>query len=159
MITRGIVIEVGSNENVGKLRVRVPIYHGMSPNDHESKVEQKRKGSVKTYNGLSDDEIQTWSSILYIPGIIPNYHVGDIVIITFENLDIDMPLVLGLLYSAVYNEVHNFLDGSDTQYIDHLPSMVVGDIAVNGSAKLSDNTQIGSLSASNLIYAMNPLME
>lgn len=159
MITRGIVIEVGTNENVGKLRVRVPIYHGMSPNDHESKVGQKRKGSVKTQNGLSDDEIQTWSSILYVPGIIPNYHVGDIVIVTFENLDVGMPLVLGLLYSAVYNEVHNFLDGSDNQYMDHLPSMVVGDIAVNGSAKLTDNTQIGSLSAPDLIYAISPLME
>jgi hypothetical protein len=131
----------------------------MSPNDHQSKTGQNRKGSVKTQNGLSDDEIQTWSSVLYIPGIVPNYRVGDIVIVTFENLEVGMPLVLGLLYSAVYDEVHRFLDGSDTQYIDHLPSMVVGDITVNGSAKLSNNTQIGSLSAPDLIYAVHPLME
>ena len=82
MLTRAIVVEVGkiNTEHEYKLKVRMPIING----------KQDEKGSTA-------DADLSWAAIMSIPGLDVQYREGDVVIVGFEDNDLDYPLVLGHL--------------------------------------------------------------
>ncbi len=82
MLTRAIVVEVGEigTEHEYKLKVRMPIINGI--------VDGK---------GSTADADLSWASIMYIPGLNVQYRKEDIVIVGFEDNNLDYPLVLGHL--------------------------------------------------------------
>lgn len=77
MIQKAIVESI---ENEYQVKVRIPKYDKMS-------------GDGFSYNDLST------SIICSSPGTLVNYSVGDIVLVGFENDEINKPVVLGLLYT------------------------------------------------------------
>ena len=77
MIQKAIVESIENNYQV---KVRIPKYNKMA-ND------------VFSYNDLST------SIICSSPGTLVSYSVGDIVLVGFENNEIDKPVILGLLYT------------------------------------------------------------
>ena len=77
MIQKAIVESIENNYQV---KVRIPKYNKMA-NDGFS------------YNDLST------SIICSSPGTLVSYSVGDIVLVGFENNEIDKPVILGLLYT------------------------------------------------------------
>lgn len=77
MIQKAIVESI---EGEYQVKVRIPKYDKMST------------------DGFSYDELST-SIICSSPGTLVNYSVGDIVLVGFENNEINKPVVLGLLYT------------------------------------------------------------
>ena len=82
MLTRAIVEEVGG---VGtpysyKLKVRMPIING----------KEGERGSTASAD-------LSWAAILSIPSLDVQYNVGDVVIVGFEDNNLDYPIVLGHL--------------------------------------------------------------
>lgn len=73
MITRAKIID--TDLSIGKVKVQIPILQGIGD------------------GGLDIN----WASIIYIPGINIDYHIGDIVEIGFEDNDSGKPIVLGFL--------------------------------------------------------------
>ena len=82
MITRAFVENVGTaaSDYEAKLQLRIPLIDGLL-------------GTV----GATSDANLKWASILAIPGLDVQYRPGDVVIVAFENNDLDSPLVLGHL--------------------------------------------------------------
>lgn len=78
MIQKAIIEAI---ENEYQVKVRIPKYNKMS------------------YDGFSYDELST-SIICSSPGTLVNYSVGDVVLVGFENDELNKPVVLGLLYTS-----------------------------------------------------------
>ena len=55
-------------------------------------------------NAATNNEVAMKAIIATTPGIYNGYKEGDVVIVTFENNEIDMPIVLGKLYLGVTAE-------------------------------------------------------
>lgn len=101
MIQKAIVESI---ENEYQVKVRIPKYDKMST------------------DGFSYDELST-SIICSSPGTLVNYSVGDIVLVGFENDEINKPVVLGLLYTSNNSgESIKFPDLADT--IDAMSSSI-----------------------------------
>lgn len=73
---------IESNNIDNQYKIRIPKYH-------------KLKGVA----GASSYDQLPFASICYLPGIFPNYSIGDIVYIDFENDDLSYPVILGKLLS------------------------------------------------------------
>ncbi len=77
-MVKGIINKV---ENKYSYRVRIPLYH-----------------KVKNTPGCVPDDQLPYATVCTLPGINPLYKENDIVWIDFENNELDVPVILGLLY-------------------------------------------------------------
>ena len=82
MLTRAYVVDVGKvgTPHDCKLKVRMPLING-----------------VEDEKGSTADADLSWAAIMCIPGLDVQYVVGDVVIVGFEDNDLDYPIVLGHL--------------------------------------------------------------
>lgn len=116
MITRGIVEEV---VNKYQVRVRIPIYHKSATAPFATPTRELNEGAICT-----------------VPNCHPNYRVGDIVLLGFEEEDIGKPVIIGMLYSEV----------STSTCCDQLFSS----LAVSTNCKLPYETAIGNVHSNNI---------
>lgn len=77
-MVKGIISKV---ENKYSYRVRIPLYH-----------------KAKNTPGCVPDDQLPYATVCTPPGIFPLYQENDVVWIDFENNELDVPVILGLLY-------------------------------------------------------------
>ena len=112
MVTKGIITElVGTTQ----AKVRIPLY-------------DKASSAV---DATPDSELSV-AIMCTFPGGAPNYSVGDVVIIAFEQDIYDEPVIIGLLFTG----------NLDKTFTD----MNIGRLTVNNSARLPHDTYIGTIS-------------
>ena len=82
MLTRAFVVDVGrvGTQHECKLKIRMPIING---------IEGEKESTA--------DADLSWAAIMCIPGLDVQYIIGDVVIVGFEDNDLDYPIVLGHL--------------------------------------------------------------
>lgn len=129
MLTRAIVEEVGrvGTPHECKLKIRMPIING-------------KEGE----KGATADADLSWASIAYTPGLEVQYRVGDVVVVGFEDNNLDYPIVVNHLRAR----------GSDVNQ----GARVYGDVqslAVEGRFTASTDTVIGKTGYSSLFDATN----
>ena len=82
-----------------------------------------------------DSELST-AIICTLPNCIVNPHVQDIVIVGFEDNNLSKPIILGYLFSEYANAT--------------LPSLNLSCIDVKSTARLSEHTTIGNVTAQEI---------
>ena len=109
----------------------------------EQKIDKySMKVRIPVYNKIKSDPTATpldelyTASIQTLPGCSPNYQEGDIVLVDFENDNISLPVIVGLLYRE------NMPKGSTDVTADSL--------TVNVNSNLSENTLIGSVTPESI---------
>ena len=122
MVTKGIITEL-----IGKTqaKVRIPIYDKSSA----------------ALDGTPDSELSS-AIMCTFPGGSPNYSVGDIVIVGFEQDIYTQPVIIGLLFTGTESKT--------------LTDMHVGKLKVNVAAQLPSNTYIGTISPFDLQNLAGP---
>ena len=100
------------------------------------------KVRIPVYNKVKSDPTATPTNELYtatiqtLPGCSPNYQEGDVVIVDFENDDLSLPIIIGLLYR------------------EHMPQgstdITADSLVVNVNTNLSENTLIGEVTPDSL---------
>ena len=107
MITKAIIESVESDGY--HFKVRIPVYHKIAG----------VPGSTP-YEELPD------ASCCVPPGIKPNYSIGDVVWITFENNQYSDPVIMGMLYNDKMMESTSTVKADSlTVEIDaHLPNTI-----------------------------------
>lgn len=90
MLTRAIVVEVGTaiTHHESKVKVRMPIING-----------------IEGLRGATANEDLSWASIMTVPGLEVQYKEGDVVIVGFEDNNLDYPIILGHL-KPIGNQVN-----------------------------------------------------
>ena len=78
MLTRAYVEEIDYQN--AKIRVRIPTLNGIK----------------ESSNSTPSDQLE-WASMLQVPGLDIEYKVGDVVVVSFEDNDLSLPIVLGFL--------------------------------------------------------------
>ena len=116
MITKAYIIDV---INKYQARVRIPIYN--------------KSYSSPTATPTDDLAIAT---ICTLPGVIPNYKVGDVVYVAFEENIISKPVILGIL-------CHLNMDKSSSD-------ATFSNVEVGSSATLPLQTSVGNVSPTEL---------
>ena len=116
MGTKGIVTEI---INKYQVRVRIPIYNKSEESPTATPNEELSIGPVCT-----------------LPGVAPNFNIGDVVIVAFEQDIYTDPVILGKLY---LNDIHNTYSDVHT-----------GELKVTSKATLPTNTRIGNVSGENI---------
>lgn len=110
MVTKGIITElVGSTQ----AKVRIPIYDRAS----------------SALDATPDSELSK-AIICTFPGATPNYSVGDVVIVAFEQNIYTEPVIIGLLFTNAERKTFTDLN--------------VGKLGVFTSARLPKNTYVGT---------------
>lgn len=109
----------------------------------EQKIDKySMKVRIPVYNKIKSDPTATpldelyTASIQTLPGCSPNYQEGDIVLVDFENDNISLPVIVGLLYRE------NMPKGSTDVTADSL--------TVNVNSNLSENTLIGAVTPESI---------
>lgn len=121
MVTKAIITEIVDKYQV---RVRIPIYDKA---DYSATATPDRE--------LSIGPVSTQ------PGISPNFAVGDVVIVSFEEDIISKPIILGKLYTS-----------ANSNAVSDITSNM---LTVCASAKLPKATTIGDVSASDIAKLKN----
>lgn len=117
MLVKGIImsqLQTGSN----KVKVRLPCFESAGV----------------------DKKIIVQALIAYNPGNLFSYRVGDVVIVSFENNQVDQPIILGKLFVEAEDKASNF------SYANSLE--------VTEKAKLPANTMLGDLTYDELYAAV-----
>ena len=122
MIQQGIIKELIPNENCAL--VRIPIY-------------ETSQGEEAIFNCV----------LSCIPGIINGYQVGDIVIVGFENDQLDLPIVLSKLYLGVSREENSYT------------SMNVDNLNVSGRTTLNEDFSVGEVTYKDLLSLKKKLQQ
>lgn len=127
-ITKGVVEERIDEYNV---RVRLPIFN-KSSNAPQS---------------TPTNELYVATSCI-VPNCNPNYQIGDVVYVTFEDNDIGKPVILGMLHSKKSSNTFPSIRAAsiDAKYQSNLPkNTTIGDITsqqVGFLQNLRDNVQV-----------------
>lgn len=90
-VTKAIVEEVGTDGNLGKVRIRIPVFHG----PHESS-DLLPSGVSSKYRAGKDD--LPWAEVMYAPGTSPvtaTLSEGEVVYVIFTSTSYRHPLVIG----------------------------------------------------------------
>lgn len=121
MVTKGII-----TESIGKsqVRVRIPIYD--------------KAGTA--VDATPDSELSI-AAICTLPGNYPNYSIGDVVVVAFEQDIFTQPVIIGLLYTDTPSSVFTDLN--------------VGTINISEAARLPQDTSIGDTTAADLSNISN----
>lgn len=77
-MVKGIIEEVKSKYSY---KVRIPLYH-----------------KIKNSPGCTSSDKLPYATVCTIPGVNPIYQEGDVVWVDFENDELGMPVIKGLLY-------------------------------------------------------------
>ena len=137
MITRGIVVDI--NKNGDKLKVRVPILDGI----------EGEKGST------TNDNLE-WASTVCFSGIRIKYQINDVVVVGFEDNNLDTPIVLGHL-NLLNKDMPSRVEGSFMD-LESGALEVIGNSEVRGSKTIlkanSDGISFGGLDYSSLSDAV-----
>lgn len=88
--------------------------------------------------GCTPDDNLPYAAICSLPGITPVYIPEDIVYIEFEDDDLSKPVIIGKLIRN--NDINSYSNISAQS------------LSINGDAKISSDTQIGSITYENLKY-------
>ena len=115
MLLKGVVEKINDAYSI---QVRIPLINGIGNN----------------YSTTPETELPI-SVICSAPGSCPNFKLGDVVIVGFENDDLGKPIIIGQLFCANTK-------GASTATLQSLE--------VLGSAKLSYNTSIGKVTSEEL---------
>lgn len=105
------------------------------------------KVRLPIFNKSSDAPQSTPTNELYdakscvIPNCNPNYQVGDIVYVTFEDNDIGKPVILGMLYSSKPTSTY--------------PDFKIGNLESKYKTELCSDTSIGSITSKQVNYLKN----
>lgn len=117
MVTKAIVKAIRSSDN--EVDLYIPIYDGYKPTPNSSTL-------TTNYN----------ANICTLPGVTPNYQVGDVVYICIEDNNLQEPVIMGLLYPT--KNVKTVSDGKFSS------------LCVTVNTKLSADTTIGEVTAENI---------
>lgn len=120
-MTRAIIEQVIDKAHV---RVRIPEYNDVAGTDNATPV-----------NELSI------ATVCCLPGSNPSYKVGDIVYVTFERGNIEMPVVVGLLYGATTSYTASDLEGDS--------------LSIKVNCELPQDTCIGNVTSKNISHLAN----
>ena len=101
------------------MKVRIPVYNKVKSDPTATPLEELYTASIQT-----------------LPGCSPNYQEGDIVLVDFENDNISLPIIVGLLYRE------DMPKGSTDVTADSL--------TVNVNTNLSENTLIGAVTPESI---------
>lgn len=112
---------IESNNIDNQYKIRIPKYHKL-----------RGVAEASSYDQLP------FASVCYLPGIFPNYAIGDIVYIDFENDDLSYPVILGKLLSD-----NNISDVS-------VSDITSRSLNVQVDTTLSENTKIGQVEYDDL---------
>lgn len=126
MITKAIIESTNINN---QYKIRIPKYHKLSGVTEASSYEQLPLASV-----------------CYFPGIIPNYAIGDVVYIDFENGDLSYPVILGKLLCDNNNLENSICD------------VTVRSLNVKVDSTLSTDTKIGNLNYNDMTVAVQSVI-
>lgn len=89
-VTKGIVIEIGSDSNAGRIKVRIPAYHGPPSKDSLPTEAEKY---------WTSDSNLPWAEVVYAPGTTnPStslFQEGEVVYVMFTSTSYRHPLVIG----------------------------------------------------------------
>ena len=121
MLLKAIVVEKIDNYS---LKIRIPRYN-----------------KVDTAFMATPDEDLCIAPICTPPGVIPNYELGDVVIVGFENDLWNQPIILGQLYCNKNMESTSEFNASS--------------LRVKDESILSEATNIGELKYSDIINTKN----
>lgn len=110
MVTKGIITEL---VGLTQAKVRIPIF-------------DKSKAAL---DGTPDSELSTAIMCAY-PGEHPNYSVGDVVVVAFEQDIFTSPVIVGLLYTATQNS--SFTDITAGKLEATLSAQLPADTFVDG---------------------------
>lgn len=120
---------IESNEINNQYKIRIPKYHKLSGTP-----------------GATPDSDLPIASVCYLPGIIPNYAVGDIVFVDFENNDLSFPVILGKLLCDENNAEESISD------------ITTRSLKVEVDTKLSEDIKIGALNYNDLQLAVQSVI-
>ena len=128
MLTRAIITDVDLSNS--KVQLRIPwidgVYNsGISP--------------------MSDSKL-SWASIMCLPGMDVDYHIGDVVIVSFEDNNIGKPIVLGFL-KLIDKEIEPRIFGS------------VQELSVMSKLTAPTNTTIGKTNYDSLFNTVDSLSD
>ena len=116
MITKGIITEIVDKYYA---KVRLPLYEGISASN----------------NYVRNENLST-ATICVLPNCEPNFQVGDIVFVGFEDNDMGKPIILGMLYCETSKR--------------SFASMTLNSLSVDVDTHLSDATYIGDVSPTDI---------
>lgn len=86
-VTKAIVVEVGSGDHSGKVKVRIPIFHGPPNTDHLPE---------EASNYWVSDERLPWADVMYAVGQSDGVlGVGEVVYVLFTSDSYRHPLIIG----------------------------------------------------------------
>ena len=119
---------IESDQINNQYRIRIPKYHKLQ--------------GVST--STPTDQLP-FATVCYIPGIIPIYSVGDIVYVDFENDDLSFPVILGKLLCD---------DNKDKT----LPNIKANSLSVDIDTRLSNDTQIGTVTYTDIRQTVNSII-
>ena len=118
------IIESTNLDN--QYRIRIPKYHQID--------------GVSTATPINQ---LPFASVCYQPGIIPNYSIGDVVYIDFENDDLSQPIILGkLLCQRSYTETS-------------VSDATLRSLTVQVDTQLSEDTTISDITFDDIKLAVN----
>lgn len=115
MLTKGIIEGISEN----KARVRIPIYNKLKDSIGATPSDELKEAPICTINNFR-----------------PNLSVGDIVFIDFENDDLALPVIIGVLYKENLTKSKG--------------SLSLQSLSVDVDTRLSEDTQIGKILSSEI---------
>ena len=115
-VVKAIVVDTNDPDNLGRVRIKIPSYHGNTEDNDRlpwaqvcvSRVPSNSvMGGLMNYINNADSVGDFFSNLGNYEQLSANISVapmvGDIVWTTFEGGDINYPLVIGILYSTINN--------------------------------------------------------
>lgn len=122
MISKAIIVNA---VNSYKYTVRIPTIDGISTNMHSTK-----------------DEDLSVATCCALPGYLPIYTAGDVVLVGYEDNDLAKPVILGLLYCAkvINNESYSQVNATklQVQTMDVTSSLTAPQSTTIGNIKYTD---------------------
>lgn len=120
---------IESNNIDNQYKIRIPKYHKL-----------RGVAEASSYDQLP------FASVCYLPGIFPNYSIGDIVYIDFENDDLSYPVILGKLLSD---------NNKSEKSVSDIESR---SLKVQVDTTLSEDTKIGQISYNDFKQAVQSVI-
>ena len=116
MLTKGFIQEIIDPHTI---KVRIPIYN-----------------KIEGVNGSTPNDELNVAAMCCIPNIVVDAHIGDVVIVGFEDNTVSKPVILGHLSTSTESK--------------SLPNIKCENLTTTGDTKLGSYTSIGNVTPQNI---------